>query len=370
MADIYNKVDERLQDTNKATQKAINAALKFARPKQIMAILEIIASIIASIGINLVAFKFDFSCFKDGWFYVSSLCTLAAIILIYRGTINAIYPKTSTRPVVVEAREKYKKLNDNKGLDLEEYLKIYNRETKKEAWRAFIGKKILKWQHKKDRFRKNLVKQEKIEQECNKHITYLSKFISDEYLEEKIDSINIKYNAVYYSDFNNIEKSVPVEKKFRDNYNKAFTKSTMNKVIYYMITTALFSIGVFTVGEGSWVSWVSSVSLTIVLIIVRIATALQQADIIYDNEITKALVDKTEVLEKYYEWKNTQVPKENVKQALDKVRVEERVSANKMLELEREKHKKELEEVKQTAIKEAVKMVMDKNKVFENENSN
>lgn len=134
----------------------------------------------------------------------------------------------------------------------------------------------------------------------------------------------------------------------------------MNKVVYYMITTALLSIGVFTVGDGSWVSWVSSIALTIVMIIVRIATALQQADIIYDNEITKALIDKTEVLEKYYEWKSNQVPKKNVDQALEKVRIEERVSANKMLELEREKHKKEIEEVKQTAINEAVKLVMDK----------
>ncbi len=362
MADIYNKVDDKLQEANRATQKAINAALKFARPKQILAIFEIIVSIIASIGINLVAFKFDFSCFYDGWFYVSSLCTLAAIILIYRGTINAIYPKTSTRPVVIEAREKYKKLNDTKELDLEDYLKVYNRETKKDAWRAFIGRKILKWQHKKDRFRKNLVKQEKIEIECNKQIEYLSKFISDEYLEENIDKINIKYNAVFYSDFNNIEKSVGVEKKFRDNYNKAFTKSTMNKVVYYMITTALLSIGVFTVGDGSWVSWVSSIVLTIVMIIVRIATALQQADIIYDNEITKALIDKTEVLEKYYEWKKTQKPKFDIDKTIEQVRIEERVNANKMLELEREKHEKEIKDVKQTAINEAVKMVMEQDK--------
>ena len=50
-------------------------------------------------------------------------------------------------------------------------------------------------------------------------------------------------------------------------------------------------------------SWTASIVLTIVMIIIRIATELQQADAIYDNEITKAMLDKTEVLEKYYEWK-------------------------------------------------------------------
>lgn len=361
MADFYNdKIDKNIQAANEATQKAINAALKFARPKQIMAIFEIVASVIASVGINLVAFDLDFSSFTEPWFYVSSLCTLAAVILIYRGTINAIYPKTSSRPVVVEARNKFKELNDKKELDLEDYLKIYNRETKKDAWCAFIGKKILKWQKKKDRFRKNLNRQEKIEEECNKHIEYLTKFTTEEYLENNIDKINIKYNAVFYSDFNNIEKSVVVDKKFRDNYSKAFNKATMNKIVYYMLCTALLSVGVFTKGEGNWVSWCSSIALTMVMIVVRIATALQQADVLYDNEITKSLIDKTEVLEHYYEWKESRVPKETIEDKINKVRIEERISANKMLEEEKAKHKQELQDVKKNAINEAVKIVMEK----------
>ena len=360
MADFYNdKVDKKLQEANQATQKAINAALRFARPKQIMALLEIVASIIASVGINLVAFEFDFSCFVKPSFYVSSFCTLLAIILIYRGTINAIYPKTSTRPAVIEAKQKYKDLNDRKELDLEIYLKVYNRETKKDAWRAFVGKKILKWQNKKDKFRKNLIKQEKVEKVCNDHIAYLSRYITEEYLETYIDKINIKYNAVYYSDFNNVEKSVPVQKKYRDDYNKAFNKATMNKVFYYMVTTALLSVGVFTVGDGNWVSWCSSISLTIVMIIVRIATALQQADQIYDNEITKALIDKTEVLERYYEWKKTNASQAAIEKAVNAAREEERIKASKLLHDEKEAHKNEIQSVKQAAIDQAVKMVME-----------
>ena len=364
MADLYNKqIDPKLQDINNAKQKAINAALKFARPKQIMAIFEIIAAIIASVGINLVAFQLDFSCFTEAWFYVSSFCTLLAIILIYRGTINAVYPKTANRPVVVEAREKYRSLNDKKGLDLEEYLAVYNRESKKEAWRAFIGKKILKWQKKKDKFHANIKRQEKIEKTCNDHIAYLTKYITDEYVEENIDRMNIKYNKVFYSDFNNIEKSVSTEKKYRDNYNKAFNKATMNKVFYYMITTALLSVGVFTEGDGTWVSWTASIVLTIVMIIIRIATALQQADAIYDNEITKAMLDKTEVLEKYYEWKEKRVPQETIEDKINKARLEERVSAQKILDEEKAKHKQELVDVKKNAINEAVKIVMEKSQV-------
>ena len=360
MANLYNnQIDPKLQEVKNAQQKAINAALKFARPKQIMAVFEITAAIIASIGINLVAFQFDFSCFKEASFYVSSFCTLLAIILIYRGTINAIYPKTASRPVVVEARAKYKALNDKKGLDLEDYLKVYNRESKKDAWRAFIGRKILKWQKKKDKFRANIDRQEKVEKMCNNHINYLSKYITEEYIENNIDKINIKYNKVYYSDFNNIEKSVPVEKKYRDNYNKAFNKATMNKVVYYMITTALLSVGVFTVGEGNWVSWTASIVLTVVMIIIRIATALQQADDIYDNEITKAILDKTEVLEKYYEWQKTNASQTAIEKAVNEAREQEQAKAKEILEKEKERSRNEIQSVKQAAINEAVKMVME-----------
>lgn len=52
---------------------------------------------------------------------------------------------------------------------------------------------------------------------------------TDEYVEENIDIMNIKYNKVFRSDFNNIEKSVSTVKKYRDNYNKSFNKTTMNK---------------------------------------------------------------------------------------------------------------------------------------------
>lgn len=65
-----------------------------------------------------------------------------------------------------------------------------------------------------------------------------------------------------------------------------------------MITTALSSVGVFIEGDGTWFFWTTTIVLTIVMIIIRIATSLQQADAIYDNEITKTMLDKTEVLEK------------------------------------------------------------------------
>ena len=63
------------------------------------------------------------------------------------------------------------------------------------------------------------------------------------------------------------------------------------------------------------------------MIIIRIATALQQADAIYDNEITKSMFDKTEVLKKYYEWKEKKVLKETIEDKIIKVRLEERVYA-------------------------------------------
>ena len=105
----------------------------------------------------------------------------------------------------------------------------------------------------------------------------------------------------------------------------------MNKVVYYIITTALLSVGVFTEGDGTWVSWTALIALIIVMMVITIATALQQADAIYDNEITKSMFDKTEVLKKYYEWKEKKVLKETIEDKIIKVRLEKRVLAQKKL---------------------------------------
>lgn len=291
-------VNKSIEIIGKARDEAIKKVASYARPKTIAATIELLISIVLSFGVNFIALSFDFSVFKKPEFYVKSLCTLAAVVLIFRAVINARFNKTANRPVVLDAKSAYKDLNSKKEIDMKIFLEEFNLRLKTEAYVQCINQKMYKLEKKM--FGKKSKKIEKLEKKMDEY-RYL---ISKEFISQNIEKMPVKYIKVYYSDFNDLDSNIGTSINTRENYDKALNKATLSKIGWYIVTAVLLGVGLpTTTGNTGAVALASSSVITLTMIVWRIVSALTQADVIYDNTITKSILVKTDILKQYFEWK-------------------------------------------------------------------
>jgi len=343
----YNKMDNNLSMITKTRDDAVKKVYSLARPRTISAIIQMILSIVFSFGINIVAMGFDFDKLTTWRFWVSTACTLAGVVMIFRATINAVYYRTANRQVVLDAKKAYKELNDKKNLNFKDFLVIYNKKRKIEIYIANINKKIYKLENKQAK----TLNSRRIQRYENK-LEMLRKLITVEYIAEHIDRTPVKQTLVFYSDFNDLDSPVGSDIVTRANYNREFNKRTYSKIFWYIVSTVLLGVGVWTAPDGNWVSYVVSIVLTAVMVVWRIMSALMQADDIYDTTITKSILDRTDILKQYNAWLLDNPESSEFQKQLE-------IEKNKIEESYKLKMQKEVEKM-QTQIKEIASLT-DKN---------
>ncbi len=284
---------------NEASERARNTVKKYSTPKTISSIVEAIASVVCIVGINLVGLAFDFSQLLKLSFWVYTGCMAVGVFLLFRSIVNARFESTAKRENVVKARERYNNLNAKKERDLKTFLDEYNLATKINEYVSKVNQKIFKLENKLRRTYsdKGIVK-------INKKILNLKETITDDYINQHIDKIRIKYYIVYYSDF--YDETVTSHKGVitRPNYNKEFNSKAISTMWGYLISSCLFAVAIFNpvINTGDW--YVAKIIGTILMIIIRGTSALLKADEIYDRTITNSLLDRADILEEYLEWKN------------------------------------------------------------------
>ena len=122
----YDKIEITNERISKIRDNAINKVGELTKPKKIASFIELFLSILLSFGLTLITFQLDLTKIFTIEFWINSLCTLIAILLIFRATLNFTFDKVSQRENVIEAKEKYNELNSKKQLDMKEFLKEYN----------------------------------------------------------------------------------------------------------------------------------------------------------------------------------------------------------------------------------------------------
>jgi uncharacterized membrane protein YidH (DUF202 family) len=359
---MIEKADKTLTE---ARSKAIGKVIEYTTPKTISAVIEIVVACMAGFGVSLVSFGFDFSAFKEWSFYMNVIATTICIFMIYRGTINALFGKTEKRESVIKAKERYKELNKQKTLQLKEFLKTFNLETKIAVYIAIINKKIAKLEKKIMKTanpRKREMLQDKIGNDPDQEheASGLKLLISEEYIKENIEHIYIKYPIVYYADFTEADAAgdpTRLETNAKA-YDKEFNKYSAKKIWCYLAATILLSLSIPTWVDKGNVTFMASLISTLTMIVGRICSAIADAPKIYDNTITKSYNDRSYVLERFIEWKNNPAQIENEKQKeraklalLEEERVnirleEEKAAKDKYKAVYEEKYRVAIEEYK------------------------
>lgn len=312
MMDFNSRINKVIDESTQQAAKFVNT---YGKPKYIAALLEIIVSAIAIVGIQVVSMGFDASKLAEWQFWVKTMALTGCIFLLFRAVVNARYDKTENRESVKEIRESYATLSKDKDLDLKDFLEEFNLKNKISVYVSKINKRINRLERKKIKTY-NADKKMKLTAKIN----ILKEEIKPERIEEIINIIRVKYYMVFYDDFENVERAGgngTILTRGIQAYTKLFNKTSFNKIWAYILCTAIMTISIWTFGDTSTITIIANVLSSLVMITTRIVTAFIEADRIYDSTITASYVCKTEILKEYYAWRNKRV-EEELKQKLDK----------------------------------------------------
>lgn len=311
IARINNLID-------KSTEKAAKVVSTYGKPRYIAAIVEIIISAMAIIGIQVVSMGFDFSKLTSWQFWVRTLALTACIFLLFRAVVNARYENTANRKEVLEKKDEYKDLSKEKDLDLKDYLVEFNLQTKINVYVGKINKRINRLERKRIKTynaNKKMALKGKIDT--------LKEEIKPERIREVIDIIHVKYYMVFYDDFENIEKvggNGAILTRGYQAYNKSFNKASFNKIWAYILCSAILALSIWTFGDTSTITIIANVLSSLIMIVTRILTAFIEADRIFDSTITASYVCKIDILKQYFKWKNERVEAELKKQQEEQIK--------------------------------------------------
>lgn len=301
-----DKISRRLNQIEEAKKTGMNMIRKYATPKKIFSIIEMLASVILIIGVNIITARFDISKLTELWFWVRTAATTLGIFMLFRAVVNSRFDATAHRDVVVDARDDYQKHNRGKGLDFKDFIKMFNLRTKIETYVSIINSKILKLELRLYKLTRKNIKLEKKNAKIAKiegRIDDYKHQITTDYINEHIDSIHVKYYMVYVTDFNSEDTFASSGIMTRDTYNQTFNLASLKNMATYIVSATFLGIGIFDPNASS-VDIAVSILGALVMIATRIATALMEAERIYDSTITKSLIDRTTILKEYYEWRS------------------------------------------------------------------
>ena len=329
---IKNVVTNATNSYNSGLLRARESAIKYSINIIVIIILVLITGLIdvtgefswASIWAKLISAEY--------WIQTGTRIVILSVAL--QSGINMFMDKTiDTDPALKKQQEIYIRKLRLKENDFGTWLiGIYNTTLKREAYIAYIDKKITRLDHHSkfnDKVLYSSVDKSNDDKKLrNRYCIRKNKLMqlkSDAYISEHLEYIKIKFTEVPVSDFeSNITGNVALKKIDRVTHgNPGKTKAMRNvKGIGYMfLWSTLFGIlGMETITLGDVV--ILNIILKLIgdmyLIINQIRLGISYTDTVVFKDYTMPLVVRNEILDEYVEWESTQ-EKSKTKTIMDKI---------------------------------------------------
>lgn len=307
-----------------------------------------------------VNLKFHFDWLTDVNFWGKMAMKVVASLCAYNIGINFIVDEVIKRNKLLgTAKFRYEMLNASKQKDFEYYIhKVYNPSQKKAIYISMINKRIYllnKFSKKKDRILYiSELPERQLEKETNrycirrKELEYLK---SDEYINNNIENLRVRYRDIDHTIF---ELEIGAKQRVQQ---RNVTGSIAKGRAISTGTGALSIIGVtmfigsfsvapdsqeFVEGTVAAVNTVVKMCSDIAVIIWQFFRGILSATKIVSQQLTSPYVERTEILKKYYRWRqdnNEPVPQFYLDlYKMDNVQVEDKEEKEEVLELTQEEY--------------------------------
>ena len=240
----------------------------------------------------------DFSKLLEPNFYLTLAYRCVLVFMAYYISNNLVYDKCINSEEIKNAFYKFKELNKLKDSNFPEFLELYNKKIKKEAFRDHINNKIVKLENRLART-KNKRRIHKITDK----ISDKKKLLTDEYIDANIDFIRVKYYHVLESDFVSTELLENTEKhKTRTDYNTVLFKSIVKKVLPYIMSSLVLGMTITNSLNKPTNEVIINLLSDLVIICMRTIQGLYDAQKIIDSAYLIPYSNKVEILKEYLNW--------------------------------------------------------------------
>lgn len=298
--DDMNKKIESVEDT---LNRYVSAARGVPKEKITAAIYILITLILVGF-FQFITADFKQSLFLTAEFWLKEATTLIIIFTSYQGGINVVWNEQLKNSELVAAMEEYESLNV-KELDFEEFLHIYNKKLKIEAYSRRVEKRIRRLEIcidysffiKMRNFFYNKIKDVKEQAEEVK---------------ADIENHRVKYYKVYISDFFTVSgKGTSPRFKSRGNTEVGKLKASVKGFPFTIAIATLMSSTAYQLAEGAFtINVIVNLVINAIIFGWRLANGILKASRVIYSEIQLPLQFKNQILKEYHAWQKEK--KENV----------------------------------------------------------
>lgn len=258
----------------------------------------------------------DFSALLTTEFYLTLLYRTILVFLAYNVAVNFLYDKCMKHSDIQNAISEFKLLTKVRDVNFNEFLTtIYNPKRKKEAWRNKINLEIT-------RLERRAIKNPKKSEIYMRKIQDLKSKLSDEYIDSRIDSLNVKYYHVLESDFLSIETTDGLNAyKTRIDYEKTLAKSVLKKIIPYIIMSIIMGAVIASSITKPTHEIILNLIMDLSIIVLRIGQGAYDTPRIISTAYLLPYKNRINILKEYIEW-SASVPKSKSYMLVEKLESE------------------------------------------------
>lgn len=295
MDSIQNRVDKRKEN--------LITSIKGVATARKMTSGAIVVFMLGLIGIfQFITLGCDVSALFTWSFYLTLAYRCVLVVLSYYVAVNFLYDKCIAHDDIQKAIREFKALTKFRDINFSDFLNnIYNPRRKKEAWRNKVNLQIADLEKKALNASKR--KAAKLVEKINK----LKLQLEDEFIDPRIDTLNVSYYRVLESDFLAAETINERELyKTRVDYEATLVKSVLKKVLPYI----LISLVMGALVTGSLTKPALEVILNLItdlcIIAMRISQGAWDAPRIINSSYLIPYNNKITILKEYIDWSATQ----------------------------------------------------------------
>lgn len=281
---------------------------------------------LAIVGVfQFISLGCDISKLLEWSFYLTLTYRTILVFLAYFTAVNFLYDKCLAHSDIQNAISEFRKLTKVRDSNFPEFLEnIYNPKLKKEAWRDKVNTEITNLE------RKCLRAPVKRRGKYLDKIKTLKTYLTDEYINEHIDTLNVKYYHVLESDFLAVELLEGSSKnKTRIDYESVVFKSVLKKIIPFILISIV--LGAVITGSITRPAWEVIVNLLsdLIIIVLRIGQGCWDCPKIINSSYLVPYTNRIGILKEYINW-SADVPKSKAHILVSKLEAEtEEITENK-----------------------------------------
>lgn len=321
-----------LQQREKVS-KATNLAIGHVKSHFIDYLLIFLICLILGILDSFILGRSDNLFSADYWYH--AICRISAFALASILGIRVGYPKAKESSILLqEALERNKALLKLREGDFDTYIYNVNMQNKIEAWKNIIYQKLnalekrsepyfsMYYKKASDEYFSNLSKKQKqlAKKRAENYVkkrTHLEHLLTDEYINENIESLNVKYYRIYEMDFDLFGESrganahVKTRSSLKSNTAQTVASGLMVTLIITLVLgsiTLSFNADIFENKIAGIILMVINAVFDIGMTLFRYANGYLDSGRIVMQEDIQPCINRNRLLTKYCSQKNIPIP--------------------------------------------------------------